>query len=887
MPLESGSRLGPYEILAPLGAGGMGEVYRARDPRLGREVAIKVLPASFSGDPERLRRFEQEARAAGILNHPNITAVYDLGTHAGAPYVVCELLEGQTLRGVLAEGRPPTRKAIDYARGIAEGLAAAHEKGIVHRDLKPENVFVTREGRVKILDFGLAKLTQKDESGEATNLPTATAGTEPGVVLGTLGYMSPEQVRGRPADVRSDIFSFGAILYEMLSGRRAFRGDSAADTMSAILKEDPPELSLSDRTVSPGLDRIVRHCLEKNPQERFQSARDLAFNLGALSEISSSAIASMPSSSARPAMRPWNTGFLLAVAAILLTAAGLYVGRATRRPLPPPSLHALTYSGADWSPTASPDGSTIAFASARDGKVRIWIKQLAGGNEVPLTAGPLDNHPRFSPDGASLLFTRVEGGRPSLYRVATVGGEARRLVSDAQDGDWSSSGTEIAFLRMRQEQGVPVSALWTASADGSSLKEVADFRGSTMHSPRWTLDERAIVLVEFGGGPVTTSGKFHWVSRDGKERRILLPPASRGSVSAFAWSGGDMIYAQSETATAQRNSAGRVLRQRPGASTAEILFHVTNFGSHLDLLSEGRVVLDADLTRESLREVALTGAGASRWITHGSSTDRQPAYSPDGERLVVSSDRGGNFDIWEIGVKTGALKRLTEDPADDWDPALSPDGKHLLWSSDRTGHFEIWIADADGSAARQLTHDGVDAENPSETPDGRWVIYCTGNPEHQGLWKVRPDGSEAQPLVASGAVHPEISPDGAYVLYELGGDMTRVVRLADGKVLSFSIPIHSLFGVGRSRWMPGGKTIASIGLDEKGSSGVFVQDFSPEAADTSATRRKLAGFDPDLPTESFGIAPDGSHITLADLEQQSEILLADGVSGVAPVRRRK
>src|SRR5712692_6434001 len=286
MSLIPGVRLGPYEVLAPLGAGGMGEVWKARDARLGREVAIKVLPASFSADEDRLRRFEQEAKAAGLLNHPNITAVHDIGVHEGAPYIVTELLEGETLRERLAGGPLPQRKALDFAGQIAQGLAAAHEKGIVHRDLKPENLFVTKDGRVKILDFGLAKLTHQEEGGQATNLPTATAGTEPGVVLGTLGYMSPEQVKGKPADARSDIFSFGAILYEMLSGKRAFHGDSAAETMSAILREEPPDLSVTNQSVSPGLERIVRHCLEKNPEQRFHSAHDLAFDLSALSGAS-------------------------------------------------------------------------------------------------------------------------------------------------------------------------------------------------------------------------------------------------------------------------------------------------------------------------------------------------------------------------------------------------------------------------------------------------------------------------------------------------------------------------------------------------------------------------------------------------------------------------
>ncbi|MEX0878719.1 MAG: protein kinase [Thermoanaerobaculia bacterium] len=290
MTLAAGSKLGPYEILSAIGAGGMGEVYRAKDPRLGREVAIKVLPASFSQDADRLRRFEQEAKAAGVLNHPNITAVYDIGSHDGAPYVVQELLEGETLRSALAGGKLSPRKTVDYALQIAHGLAAAHEKGIVHRDLKPENLFVTKDGRLKILDFGLAKLTETEGPGSpGTSLPTETRGTEPGVVLGTLGYMSPEQVRGKPADARSDIFSFGAILYEMLSGKRAFHGDSAADTMSAILKEDPPDLSFTNQNISPGLERIVRHCLEKNPEQRFHSAHDLAFDLDTLSSATGAA----------------------------------------------------------------------------------------------------------------------------------------------------------------------------------------------------------------------------------------------------------------------------------------------------------------------------------------------------------------------------------------------------------------------------------------------------------------------------------------------------------------------------------------------------------------------------------------------------------------------
>src|SRR5271167_517123 len=290
MALSSGTKLGPYEIHSLLGAGGMGEVYRARDTRLGRDVAIKVLPEALANDADRLRRFEQEARTIAALNHPNILGIHDIGVHDGAPFLVSEFLEGQTLREKLVSGPLPARRMIEYALGIAHGLAAAHEKGIVHRDLKPENVFVTRDGQVKILDFGLAKLarTESGPAGAVLDNPTLNSATTPGVVLGTVGYMSPEQVRGQAADHRSDIFALGAMLYEMLAGGRAFHRETSAETMTAILKDDPPEFADPGHRVPPGLDRIVRRCLEKAPEQRFQSARDLAFALESVSGVSTS-----------------------------------------------------------------------------------------------------------------------------------------------------------------------------------------------------------------------------------------------------------------------------------------------------------------------------------------------------------------------------------------------------------------------------------------------------------------------------------------------------------------------------------------------------------------------------------------------------------------------
>ncbi len=286
MPLAPGTHLGSYEIVAPLGAGGMGEVYRARDTRLARDVAVKVLPEAFASDAERMRRFEQEARAVAALNHPNVLSVFDTGTQEGVPYLVCELLEGTSLRELVGHGPIPSRKSVEYAQQIADGLAAAHEKGIVHRDLKPENLFLTGGGRLKILDFGLAKMPARESATSVADGGTATiaAATSPGVVMGTNGYMAPEQVRGEAVDHRADIFSFGVTLYEMLTGQRAFQRETSVETLSAILKEDPPDLDTEKLHVSPGLERIVRHCLEKKAADRFQSARDLMFALGTLSD---------------------------------------------------------------------------------------------------------------------------------------------------------------------------------------------------------------------------------------------------------------------------------------------------------------------------------------------------------------------------------------------------------------------------------------------------------------------------------------------------------------------------------------------------------------------------------------------------------------------------
>ena len=383
MALAQGTRLGHYEVIAPLGAGGMGEVYRARDGRIERDVAVKVLPAALAQNEDRLRRFEQEARAAGRLNHPNVLTVHDVGQHEGLPYVVSELLEGETLRERLGGSGLPVRKATEIAVQIARGLAAAHEQGIVHRDLKPENVFVAKDGQVKILDFGLAKLTRSDAPPEAeSHIATEAPGTDPGTVMGTAGYMSPEQVRGRPVDQRSDIFSLGAILYEMLSGKRAFARDSSVETLNAILKEDPPELSGTGRPLPPALDRIVRHCLEKSPDERFASARDLAFDLQSLSDVSTSGPALSPRRGTR---RRVVTGLVgLGLVALGAVAGSFFVGRQADGKAAVYSP--LTFRRGRVGPAFfAPDGKTILYSAAWEAKpAEVFVMHADSPESRPL-----------------------------------------------------------------------------------------------------------------------------------------------------------------------------------------------------------------------------------------------------------------------------------------------------------------------------------------------------------------------------------------------------------------------------------------------------------------------------------------------------------------------
>jgi len=859
MPLAPDSKLGPYEILAALGAGGMGEVYRARDPRLGREVAIKILPAGSAGDSESMRRFEQEARATAALNHPNILAVFDIGSQDNSPYIVSELLEGETLRARLISGPLPARKAVDYALQIARGLSAAHDRGILHRDLKPENIFITRDGHVKILDFGLAKLTMPEAgtpglSAEAT-LDSATGR---GVLLGTLAYMSPEQCRGAAVDARSDLFSFGAVLYEMLSGHRAFRGDTTADTISAILKEEPSDLSATGRDVPPLLERIVHHCLEKNPADRFQSARDIVFALEALSSISSSA-ASATSSAAPVVTKPrksWLIPTLLGVIAFLGAAVALLVIRQNAHPAEPPSYRQLTFRREFISSARfAPDQRTIVYASAHIG-MQTELFSLAPDSHAPVSLGLKDaDIESISPAGEMLLIQkRRELGRNVkvglLARAPLSGAAPHPVMSDVVDADWGPN-DQVAVARYVEGHfriEYPIGhVLYGPTTDWLTNVRVSPKGDSVAFAEHPTFGDSAgnVVMVDSSG-----------------RKRTLSPRQS--SIVAVSWtpSGKELWFTSAQESTrfqlwaADLSGHVRVVHRIPATPTL------------YDIARDGRVLLGQNIFR-ILAYVQGIGQDREQDLTIQDWSDAS-AISPDGRKVLLNEEganSGPDYDVYVRASDGAAPERIGNGVGYDF----SPDMKWVLSSLILHIPRQLFLIPLGPGETKQITHDSIDRSYARFLPDGKSVVFSGAETGHKSRIYVQ--------AIDSGNARP-ISPEG----------VSGFVPTADGKFVfgfSDSVALYPVDGQGAPRPVPAihpDETIFSVSRDGRSALVGVLGSYSADVmrVDLATGRREL--FKKIGPSDPAGVAlvdaaftPDGKSYAYSCFNALTQLYLVEGL----------
>lgn len=783
-----GKQLGHYQIQSFIGAGGMGEVYAAKDPRLGRKVAIKLLPATVSSDADRLKRFEQEARAAGILNHPNILTIHDIGEYEGIPYIVSELLEGETLRERMKDGPLSPARVVDIALQIARGLAAAHERGIVHRDLKPENLFITTDGRAKILDFGLAKLTQPrfvdvEAGGEA--FPVVR--TSPGLLMGTVGYMAPEQLRGEEADHRADIFAFGVILYELLTGERPFRGDSAADTMSAILKQEAPELPSHVSTQSPELGRVIRRCLEKKEQQRFQSASDLGFALEGVTSSTLNASGMRPPGGGaieetatltlrntrnqveqrRIGLLGW-AGWMLA-GVFLLATIGLTIAYFRRPAIYSRIVPFTSFPGQKSRPVFSPDGNQIAFfwdgESGDD--IGIYVKLIDSGTPLRLNSlnGGRESDLAWSPDGSSIAFVRT-GSPGGIFTVPALGGPERKLTDMKGNFSWSPDGKKLVIVSRDPAEdhfSLFLFLLETGETRRLTKPQTGSFGDS---SPAWSPDGQTIAFIRSPNFQV--SDIYSMPVTGGEPRRITFDNLDlRGSLDWTA-DGHEIIYSSPRGGL---NSLWRVS---------------TTGGRTKRLIGIGEDAYEPSVARQGGR-LAYVYRRIDRniWLAPGPNStepnaankapvkliastrdDVSPHFSPDGKRVVFISDRSGSKEIWVCSIDGRNAVQLTNfGGSHTGTPRWSPDGREIVFDSRPEGQTDIFAISAEGGRPRRVTTENSEDVMPSWSKDGRWIYFGSRRSGDWQVWKAPAKGGKAIQVTRNGGYEAFESPDGKYVYY--------------------------------------------------------------------------------------------------------------------------
>ena len=879
MALEPGSLLGSYQIVSLLGAGGMGEVYHARDTRLQRDVAIKVLSASLAQAPEALARFEREALSVAKLSHPNILSIFEFGRHDRTTFVVTELIDGETLRARLAYGPLPQRRATGYALQIARGLAAAHARGIVHRDLKPENVMITRDDQIKILDFGLAKPTETSvTAGDMTQAGALATGA--GTILGTFAYMAPEQVRGQPIDHRADMFAFGAVLYEMLSGDRPFKGDTAADTMTAILTKEPPDLEAAHLAISPGLDRIVRRCLEKTPELRFQSANDLAFALENLSTSSSSSTGvgapvdvAKPAKTASPVWIPWA----VAAAAVTAAIAVWFFKPGTAEPERPwQRFTAVTEAaGEETSPALSPDGTTVAYAMRVGNSWDIYAQRVGGRNATPIVNDPIRNEggPAYSPDGSTIAFHESDddGG---IFLAGATGESVRRLTDAGFDAAWSPDGSRIVFGTeevLDPSSRQTKSSLYVVEVGGGAPQKLVDIDAiQASWSPSgerivfWsnTGGQRDLFTVPAAGGarlPLVEDAAMDWAPVWSPDGKFVYFSSDRGG-SMNVW------RIPIDQATGEAGGAPQPVTT--GVQASSTLARFSKDGSRLVFRSRvgsvNPVAIPFDpITNRAGVPVVLDASNNIRVPTDASGDGTMLAYSSIGERQE---------DLFISRADGKGMRRVTDDSSRDRAPVFTRDNRSLVFYSNRGGDWAIWTVRSDGSSLRRIASAPSGAVYPLRSPIDDTIIFSSVA-GREGLFTVPLSGGSPAKLpnttsTAGYFFATAWSPDGA----KLAGPIIAPSGRASGVAIydlraqqPIVISADSSFG---SQWLPDSRRVVYFTGDRYADLVVV---------DTQTRQRIVVPVSLPAPStnEVFAISPDGRTIVYGAGRVESDIWIVE------------
>ena len=887
--LAKGYRLSNYKILDLIGTGGMGQVYLAEDTELGRNIAIKLLPSEYTKDQDRLLRFRQEARAASALNHPNILTIHQIAQFEGRHFMATEFVDGETLRQRMKRSQLSFAEAIEIGNQVGGALAAAHEAGIVHRDIKPENIMLRRDGYIKVLDFGLAKLTEPTSAIQTT---TGKVDSDPGLVMGTVKYMSPEQARGLEVDGRSDIFSFGVVLYEMLTGRAPFTGATTSDLIAALLKEEPAPLNEYVPKVPDDLQRLLSKCLNKKKDERYQTIQEVLVDLKPLrmvnrvasgeplsqigegSEFSTGASGAVTSTLSVEyivsGIKRHKSGAAIVLAGLLFVGVGSTFGvrrfiQRSRIPSGEMKITRVLNTENSFAVAISPDGRYIAHGSSDAGKGSVWLIEAATNKSIAVSSGGSDL--TFSRNGSHLYYNN-DG---NLFEVPTNGGEARKVLSEVSGPiTLAPDGRRFAFVR---ELNAEESALMIANLDGGEQQQLIRQKKPQYlcPGPAWSPDGS---LIAYGFG-VTASNKQAGVAVVDVNTSQTREVTNRRwqDLERLAWlsDGSGLIMPATDNTT----DVQIFLVPFPSGEPRTITKDLNNYTDPTLTADDGSLVAIQYQQRNSLWIVPNGNASGARPLNTGKhELYRVVSCARDGS-IVYVSNVSGKRDVWIMSADGTNPKQLTSNAGNNLHPEVSPDGRYIFFSSNRdnTGAFNIWRMNIDGSNPIQLTH-GKGAVQATGTPDGQWVVYALGGPETPAvaktLWKVPVDGGESARITNTPSNGAAISPDGTTIACWYKQDKSSPWQIA---LLSFAgrrplklIPVTRTSNF-RLRWTPDGQAISYINTRD-GVSNIWIQPINGEPA------RQLTQFTSEF-IEGFDWTPNGDLICARNYTARDIVRISD------------